>query len=133
MNGQRMAAYGSMGGVALGGFIWVVVAGALIHDPAIWASGALLAVAVWWIGARTVLRYPARALTVIGVVVLVVVLIDAAFLAVVLPRLPPEDAGLYFGTSPTAFRALRPWLWVAGVAGPAVVLWDYLRTRNKRP
>lgn len=132
MNGQRMAAYGSMGGVALGGFIWVVVAGLLIHDPAIWASAAVLALAVWWIGARAVLRYPARALAVMGVVVLVVVLIDAAFLAYVLPRLPPEDAGLYYGYSPTAFRALRPWLWVAGVAGPAVALWDAWRWRKHR-
>ncbi|HYL21892.1 MAG TPA: hypothetical protein VEU74_09010 [Gemmatimonadales bacterium] len=131
MNGQRMTAYGSMGGVALGGFIWVVVAGLLIHDPAIWASGALLALAFWWGGARAMLRYPARALTVIGIVVVCVVLIDAALLAIVLPRLPEQDAGLYFGTSPTAFRAIRPWLWVAGLAGPAVVLWDYLRARKQ--
>jgi hypothetical protein len=132
MNGPRVAAYGAMGGVALGAFIWVVVAGVLIGDPAIWASGAILALAIWFAGARAMLRYPARALTVIGLVILVVVLIDAAYLAVVLPRLPPEDAGLYLGTSPTAFRAFRPWLWVAGVAGPAVVLWDLWRAR-KRP
>ncbi|PYO77941.1 MAG: hypothetical protein E6K55_05160 [Gemmatimonadetes bacterium] len=131
MNGQRMAAYGAMGGAALGGFTWVVVAGALIHDPAIWASGAVLALAIWWGGARAMLRYPTRVLAVIGIVVLGVVLIDAAFLAVVLPRLPKEDAGLYFGTSPTAFRAIRPWLWIAGVAGPAVALWSLWRARKQ--
>ena len=131
MNGQRMAAYGSMGGVALGGFVWVVVAGLLIHDPAIWACGAILALAIWWVGARAMLRYPTRALAVIGIVVLGVVLIDAAFLAVVLPRLPKEDAGLYFGTSPTAFRALRPWLWIAGVAGPVAALWSWWRARKQ--
>lgn len=132
MNGQRAAAYGAMGGVALGGFTWVVVAGALIHDPVIWASGAVLALVIWWGGAQAALRYPARMLTVLGIVIVGVVLIDAAFLAYVLPRLPPENAGLYYGYSPTAFRAFRPWLWVAGVAGPAVVLWDLWRAR-KRP
>lgn len=132
MNGQRATAYSAMGGVALGGFIWVVVAGALIHDPVIWASGAILAIAVWWFGARAALRYPARILSVLGIVIVAVVLIDAAFLAAVLPRLPEQDAGLYYGTSPTAFRAFRPWLWVAGLAGPAVLLWDLWRAR-KRP
>lgn len=131
MNGQRAAAYGAMGGVALGGFIWVVIAGVLIREPAIWVSGAVLALAIWWGGARAALRYPARMLTVLGVVILGVVLIDAAYLAYILPRLPPEEAGLYYGTSPTAFRALRPWLWAAGLAGPAVALWDYWRTRKQ--
>ncbi len=131
MDARRTTAYGAMGGAALGGFIWVVIAGALIHDPVIWGLGALSALVVWFGGARAVLRYPARTLTVVGIVVLVVVLADLAFLAVVLPRLPEQDAGLYFGTSRTAFRAFRPWLWVAGAAGPACVLWDLLRARRR--
>lgn len=122
MDVQRVTACGTMGGAALGGFIWVVVAGVLIHDPVIWALGAVAGLALWFAGARAMLAYPARVLTVVGIVVLVVVLVDAAFLAVVLPQLPEQDAGLYFGTSRTAFRAVRPLLWVAGLAGPASVL-----------
>jgi len=130
MNTQRVTAYGAMGGAALGGFIWVVIAGALIHDPVIWALGAVSGLLIWIGGARAMLQYPARTLAVVGIVVLVVVLADLAFLAVVLPRLPEQDAGLYFGTSRTAFRAIRPFLWLAGVAGPACVLWDLLRARR---
>ena len=130
MNTRRMAAYGAMGGAGLGGFTWVVIAGVLIRDPVIWGLGALLGLAVWLGGAHAMLRYPTHTLAVLGIVVVAVVLVDVAFLAVVVPRLPEEYAGLYFGTSPTAFRAIRPFLWLAGVAGPACVLWEYLRTKR---
>ena len=131
MDGKRIVAYGATGGATLGGFLWVVVAGVLIHDPVIWALVAAAGLAVWAAGARAILRHPTRTLTVVGMVVLVVVLADAAFLSVVLPRLPEQDAGLYFGTSQTAFRGVRPFLWIAGVAGPVCVLWDFLRARRR--
>ena len=130
MNTRRVTAYGAMGGAGLGGFVWVVVAGVLIHDPLIWGLGALAALGVSIGGAQALLRYPTRTLTVVGVVALVVALADFAFLAAVLPRLPEEDAGLYFGTSRTAFRAVRPFLWLAGVAGPVCALWDFLRSKR---
>jgi len=46
-----MAAYGSMLGIALGGFTWVVVAGNLIRKPVIGLGGALAgALYHWWFG-----------------------------------------------------------------------------------
>ena len=42
MDGRRVTAYGSMLGVAFGGFTWVVVAGGLIHEPVVSLGGVAL-------------------------------------------------------------------------------------------
>ncbi len=50
MDGRRVTAYGSMLGVAFGGFTWVVVAGGLIHEPVVSLGGVALGSLVWWFG-----------------------------------------------------------------------------------
>jgi len=118
-----------MAGVAFGGFTWVVVAGNLIGDPAVSLSGAAVGFAVWWLGARSLIRYPGRRLTVLGIVIVCVTLVDWAYLAVVLPRIPESGGSIYFGTSRSAYLALKPVLLVGGLAGTGLVLWDFLRRR----
>lgn len=125
-----MTAYGSMLGIALGGFTWVVVAGNLIHKPVIGLGGALAGAAVWWIGGRALLRYPERRATVMGIVILFVVLVDWAFLGAVLPRIP-EGGSLYLGTSRSAYTMLQPILLVGGLVGTALVMWDLLGQRGR--
>src|SRR5437879_13250920 len=72
MDGRRVTAYGSMLGVAFGGFTWVVVAGGLIHEPVVSLGGVALGSLVWWFGGRGLLRYPTRPAMVWGVLTLLV-------------------------------------------------------------
>src|SRR6058998_2154343 len=106
-------------GVAFGGFTWVVVAGRLIHDPIVSLAGALTGIAVWLVSGTALARYPARRIAVLGIVFLFVALIDWAFLAAVLPRLPAEGGSIYVGTSRSAYVMLQPILIAVGLAGPA--------------
>ena len=129
MDGQRTVAYGSMLGVAFGGFTWVIVAGRLIHDPVVSLAGALTGIAVWLLAGTVLARYPARRIAVLGIVFLFVALIDWAFLAAVLPRLPTEGGSIYVGTSRSAYVLLQPILIAVGLAGTGLVLWDLLRRR----
>ncbi len=126
---QRAVAYGSMAGVALGGFTWVVVAGRLIHDPIVTIAGYVTGLAVWLVGATLVVRYPARRMAVVGTVVLFVVLVDWGVLAVVLPLLPEQGGSIYFGTSRSAYTLLQPTLLVLGAGATGLVLWDLFRRR----
>lgn len=116
-----------MAGVAIGGFLWVVVAGRLIRDPAIALSGAAAGIAIWWLGSRGLIRYPSRRLLVLGLVFLGVAVVDWAFLAVVLPRLPEQGGSIYLGTSRSAYQLLQPTLIAIGAVGTGFVLWDLLR------
>jgi hypothetical protein len=129
MDGRRVAAYGGMLGIALGGFTWVVVAGNLVHQPSVSLAGALLAAGVWLVGGRTLLRYPARRGLVMGIAILFVVCADWALLGIVLPRVP-EGGSIYVGTSRSAYAVLQPILIAAGLAGTGLVLWDLLFRRT---
>ena len=129
MNGQRAIFYGAMLGIAFGGFTWVVVAGNLIHEPILSLAGAVIGLAVGLAGGSSLVRYPERRGLVLGAVMLFVVLVDWAFLAVVLPRLPEQGGSIYFGTSRSAYVLLQPILLIGGVAGTGLVLWDLLRRR----
>lgn len=115
-----------MAGVAIGGFLWVVIAGRLIRDPAISLSGAALGIAIWWLGSRSLIRYQSRRLLVLGLVFVCVAVADWAFLAVVLPRLP-EGGSIYLGTSRSAYQLLQPMLLAIGAVGSGLALWDLLR------
>jgi hypothetical protein len=129
MDGARVTAYGAMLGVAFGGFTWVVVAGNLIHDPRVSIGGALLGIAAWLVGGTLMTRYPARRMTVLGIVILFVILVDWGFLAVVLPRLPEQGGSIYVGTSRSAYVMLQPTLLIMGVVATGLVMWDLLRKR----
>jgi len=129
LDGQRVVAYGSMMGVGFGGFTWVIVAGNLIHDPVVSLAGALTGFAVCLVGGTVLARYPARRIAVIGIVFLFVALLNWAFLAAVLPRLPTEGGSIYLGTSRSAYVMLQPILIAIGLAGTGLVLWDLLRKR----
>jgi hypothetical protein len=128
VDGQRVVAYGSMLGIAFGGFTWVVVAGNLIHEPAVSLAGALFGAGVALAGGRALARYPARRGLVTGIVVLFVVLVDWAFLGIVLPRIP-AGGSIVVGTSRSAYAMLPPILIVGGLAGTGLVLWDLLFRR----
>lgn len=132
MDGPRVAAYGSMLGIAFGGFTWVVVAGNLIHDSRISLAGAVLGAAVWVVGGRALLRSPAHRTMVMGIVILFVVLADWALLAIVLPRLPEQGGSIYVGTSRSAYAMLRPILLVSGLFGTGLVLWDLFGGGTRR-
>ena len=129
MDGQRAVAYGSMAGVAFGGFTWVVVAGHLIHDPVVSISAYAVALGIGWVGARNLIRFPDRRRLVLAIVLLFVVLVDWEYLAVVLPRIPAQGGSIYFGTSRSAYVVLQPVLLVGGLCATAVILWDRLRRR----
>jgi hypothetical protein len=129
MEAQRVVAYGSMLGVAFGGFTWVVVAGHLAHDPAVTWGGYLMGFAVWLVGGTVLARYPARRIAVLGTVFLFVALVDWAALAAVLPRLPEQGGSIYVGTSRAAYVMLQPILIAVGLTGTGLVLWDLLRRR----
>jgi len=62
--------------------------------------------------------------------VLMVCLLDLAFLAWVLPRLPADRAGLWLGTDRAAFAAVRPWAMAGSIAGGLVTLWALWRRRS---
>src|SRR5947208_16376499 len=98
VDGQRVVSYGSMLGIAFGGFTWVVVAGNLIHEPAVSLAGGLLGAGVWIAGGRALVRNPVRRRVVMGIVVLFGVFADWEFLGIV--RQPiPEGGRSYVGTA----------------------------------
>ncbi len=130
MNGQRAIFYGAMLGIAFGGFTWVVVAGNLIHQPAVSLSGVVLGSLVWVVGGWLLVRHPVRRALIMGCVILFVAIVDRALLAVVLPRLPAEGGSIYIGTSRSAYVLLEPILLIAGLAGAGLVLWDLLLRRR---
>src|SRR5437879_13839105 len=94
MDGRRVTAYGSMLGVAFGGFTWVVVAGGLIHEPVVSLGGVALGSLVWWFGGRGLLRYRPRPARGWAGLTLSVVLTAWAFLANVLPGRPNQAAAI---------------------------------------
>lgn len=128
-SGTRWGLVGGVAGGVIGGFTWVVVAGVLLRDSAVWLSAILAAIVVSWGAWRLYLRQPANPLLVAGWTVLLVCLLDLAFLAWVLPRLPPERAGLWLGTDRAAFAAVRPWAVAGSIAGGLVTLWALWRRR----
>lgn len=129
-SGSRWGLVGGVAGGVIGGFTWVVVAGVLIGDPAVWLAAILAAAIVCWTAWRLYARQPATALLVVGWTVLLVCVLDLAFLAWVLPRLPAERAGLWLGTDRAAFAAVRPWAVVGSISGAVVALWAMWRRRS---
>lgn len=132
MEAQRMVWYGSMLGVAFGAFTWVVVAGNLIHEPAVSLAGALVAVGTWWAGGRALTANPLHRRLVFGLVILFVVLADWIFLGIVLPRIPAQGGSIYLGTSRSAYAALQPILLLGGLVGTGLILWDLLSRGERR-
>lgn len=130
MQAQRVAAYGGMLGLAFGGFTWVVVAGNLIHQPAVSLAGVGLGSLVWFVGGSLLARHPARRALVVGLAILFVALVDRALLAVVLPRLPAEGGSIYIGTSRSAYAMLQPILVIGALGGAGLALWDLLIRRR---
>ncbi len=126
---RRWGFLGGTAGAVLGGFIWIVVAGVVLRDPRMWASGAAVAVATWWAAARFFFRYPARVVAILGVTMLFVVLVDWIYLGLLLPRLPEQSGSVSFGTSRASFQVVQPILLAGGLAGTGLVLWDLLRRR----
>lgn len=134
LRGARWGMFGAIGGGMIGGFTWVVVAGILLRDPLIWGAAILAAAVVGWSAWRLSVRWPAQPLLVIGWVLLLVGLLDLAFLGWVLPRLPVERASIWFGTDRASFAAVRPWAAAASVIGVFVVLYVLWRARwGRRP
>ena len=128
--GARWGYLGGLMGAVLGGFIWVVVAGVVIGDATIWATGALAAAVVWcggWLMSR---RYPNRIMLILGLVIVSVCVLDLAFLAWVLPRLPDYSGSLWFGTNRAAFRAIRPLAMIGSASGAFVTAWALWRYRS---
>ncbi len=125
---RRWGFLGGTAGAVLGGFLWIVVAGLVLRDPRIWASGAAIAVATWWAAAQFFVRYPGRGGAILGVIMLFVVLVDWIYLSLLLPRLP-EQSSVSLGTSRASFQVVQPILLAGGLAGTGLVLWDLLRRR----
>lgn len=127
---SRWGFLGGVGGAVLGGLIWVGVAGVTLHDGLVVGSAVLAAVVLWTGAAAAYARFPARALGLLGVVILAVVLIDWIYLLLLLPRLADIPAYPWFGVSQASLRAIRPLLVAASVAGGALVIIDVLRERS---
>jgi hypothetical protein len=123
---------GGIGGGIIGGMTWIVVAGVIIHDPAVWIGGLLVAAAVAWSAWRLYLRQPTRPLLVVGVTIFLIGLIDLAFLAWVLPRLPTESMSLWIGSNQAAYAPIRPLAMVASASGAFVTAWQLWRYRSGR-
>ena len=127
---SRWGFLGGLAGSVIGGFTWVVVGGVVAHQPAFIAGGIAAAVVIFAAAVVATGRLPAHPLGVLGATILAIVLLDGAFLALLLPRLPESAAGLYYGTSRTAFAGLRPLMLAASIAGLALVVVDLVRQRN---
>ena len=128
---SRWGFVGGLAGGIIGGFTWVVVGGVVAHQPAFIVGGIAAAAVVFAAAFAVSTRLPTRLLGVLGVTVLAVVLLDGIFLALLLPRLPESAAGLYYGTSRTAFARLRPLLLAASIAGVVLVVVDLFRQRDE--
>jgi hypothetical protein len=120
--GGRWGMLGGIGGGIIGGMTWIVIAGFIIHDAAVWIGGlvaaALVCVSAW----RLYWRYAAHPLLVVGVTILLVGVIDLAFLAWVLPRLPADSMSLWIGSNRAAYAPIRPFAMVASASGAFVTL-----------
>lgn len=128
---SRWGFLGGLAGGVIGGFTWVVVGGVVAHQPAFIAGGIGAAAVVFAAAVVASTRLPTRPLGVLGATMLAIALLDGLFLALLLPRLPESAAGLYYGTSRTAFARLRPLLLAASIAGVALVVVDLFRQRDE--
>lgn len=128
---SRWGVVGGLAGGVIGGFTWVVVGGVVAHAPAFVAGGIAAAALVFAAAVAASARLPAHPFGVLGGTILAIVLLDGVFLALLLPRLPESAAGLYYGTSRTAFAGLRPVLLAASIAGVALVIVDLFREREE--
>ncbi|HEY6853575.1 MAG TPA: hypothetical protein VI139_04960 [Gemmatimonadales bacterium] len=127
---SRWGLLGGLAGSVIGGFTWVVVGGLVAHQAAFVAGGIAAAAVVFAGAVAAAARFPARPLGVLGATILAIVLFDGIFLTLLLPRLPESAAGLYYGTSRTAFARLRPLVLAASIAGVVLVVLDLLRQRD---
>lgn len=126
----RWGTLGGLGGGIVGALTWVVVAGVWLRDPRVWVSALAVAATCWWAGAWLFRRAPGRWVGILGLVLLVLVLVDGLYLALLLPRLPAERVNPYWDISRTALRPLVPLLSAGGAVATLLILFDVRRKRK---
>jgi hypothetical protein len=127
--GSRWGFLGGLAGCVLGGLIWVVVAGVVLHDWWVVGSAVVVGAALWWSVIAAARRFPTRLLGLIGATVLATVLIDSVYLILLAPRLSAMPNYPTFMT-PAQIQAIRPLLLLASLGGTLVVVLELLRRRT---
>ena len=124
---SRLGVLGGIAGTLLGGFLWVVIYGSSVKQPAISLSALAIGAALWLMARRVHDRFPGHIQALLGATFLVVCALDWLYVALLFQSLPEHSANPYIGISRDALRVLQPILIAGSATGTALILWDLLR------